>query len=362
MLDKGTILFVGLDKLFSGMRACDSRLESIANIFMSNQWNVVILNRGSNQKVSHSSKYLSAVNVNRIPINFFYEFNYLRIHSKKIKFLSLYSSHCIDILYYYILGKVFKKRLIYHYVEYRSSFNHKSIYQKLNGWLFDNYFYKLADGFITISKLINKKVLKLDKPTIKIPPLIDEASLFEYNKTPEKYFAYCGSIDYVSEIRLIISAFLKLETDYKLILVLGGDLKKIEDFKLEIQFEKIKVLSKISREKLYSIYSNSRALLLPLKDNIQNNVRFPQKIAEYSRFGGYIITNKVGDLSDYFKHDVNIIFCDFTEESFYVALKKSLEDKNYTLIRKASHENYLNYFNTQPYMFPIEAFLNKMEV
>jgi hypothetical protein len=91
--------------------------------------------------------------------------------------------------------------------------------------------------------LIDDKIIKLGKPSIKIPPLVHKNNLFEFKNNSDNYFAYCGSIDYVSEIRMLILAFLKLNNEFHLILVIGGDSKKIQILKNEIKkHKKIKIL------------------------------------------------------------------------------------------------------------------------
>ena len=361
MKNKGVILFVGLGELFSGKRACDTRLNSIAQIFKKNNWDIIVLNRDNINHKKNLDKKIKKINVKPFPLNFFVELIYIFINRKKIHFLSLYTGHCFDIFYYYLLCKIFNKKLIYHYVEYRSSFYRQSIYHKINGWLFDNFFFMLADGYITISKLIDDKIIKLGKPTIKIPPLVSKNNLFEFKNNSDNYFAYCGSIDYVLEIRMLILAFLKLNNEYDLVLVIGGDLKKIQILKNDIKkYKNIKILSKISNEDLSLIYSNAKALLLPLKDNIQNNYRFPQKISEYASHSGYIITNKVGDIPSFFDKDVSIIYCEYSIKGFSKALANTLIDDNYNLIKKGSFNVFEKHFNPFIYTKKTELFLNKI--
>lgn len=364
MKTKGVILFVGLGKLFSGKRACDTRLLNIAQILKKNNWDIIVLNRdaiNNKQNLNSASVAFKFFNVKQFPLNFFVELKYIFVNRKHTRFLSLYTGHCFDIIYYYFLCKIFNKKLIYHYVEYRSSFDRQNIYHKINGWLFDNFFFTLADGYITISKLINNKIIKLGKPTLKIPPLAQKNNLFELNISHDNYYAYCGSIDYISEIKMLVLAFLKLNNEFDLILVIGGDIKKIQTFKNELKkYKNIKILSKISNEDLASIYSNAKALLLPLKDTIQNNYRFSQKISEYASHSGYIITNKVGDIPDFFDENINIIYCEYSITGFSLALEHTLTDENYNSIKKASFNVFEKHFTPFTYAEKIESLLNNI--
>lgn len=358
---KNTILFVGLSKLFNGMRACDTRLKNISNLFIKLGWQVIILNRDHSMNLPLVNDGVKTVNVNKIPLNFYTELKYIFKIRKNISFFSLYTGHCFEIFFYYLIGKLFNIKTIYHYVELRSSFNTNSLYHKLNGMLFDYFFYKLADGYITISNSIDNKIKKINKPFINIPPLSDYPILITNSPYQFKYFAYCGSIDYKDEIEIVISAFLNLKEEFKLVLVLGGNQKIVNEFiKKYKEIDRIIFLSKISEDKLNSIYCNSIALLLPLNDTVQNKFRFPQKIAEYTSHSGYIITNEVGDITNFFTNNLNVIFCEYSIDGFTKALKHCINNENYDIIKINAFETYKKYFNIYSYSAKVNNFLKKI--
>ena len=51
---------------------------------------------------------------------------------------------------------------------------------------------------------------------------------------------------------------------------------------------------------MYNEFFNSEALLIPLRNTIQDIARFPNKLSEYVGVSGLIITTDVGEIKDYF--------------------------------------------------------------
>lgn len=154
-------------------------------------------------------------------------------------------------------------------------------------------------------------------------------SRFKTAKAKDKCFLYCGSIGFHEVINLIINSFLKLNCpDVRLNLVLYGDLKKIEELEYSIKDKKmIKVYYGLSKDELYQMYSRSLGLLIPLRPTIQDNARFPQKIAEYLASGSTIITNNVGEIQYYFSNGVDAIFVeDYSVDAFSDAMQFVLDN------------------------------------
>ena len=75
---------------------------------------------------------------------------------------------------------------------------------------------------------------------------------------------------------------------------------------------------------------------------------------------GYIITNKVGDIPDFFDEDINITYCEYSIKGFSQALENTLIDDNYNLIKKGSFNIFEKHFNPFVYTKKTELFLNKI--
>ena len=104
-------------------------------------------------------------------------------------------------------------------------------------------------------------------------------------------------------------------------------------------------------ETLLNYYLNASALLIPLRPNIQDKARFPQKISEYVISGNPIITTKYGEVINYFEDSVNALIADeydvnlFSKKMEYIIKypEKSLE------IGLGGKEVGMKYFNYKNY-------------
>ena len=130
-------------------------------------------------------------------------------------------------------------------------------------------------------------------------------------------FLYCGNVGYSEVIDTIIGAYenicrLRKNVKVELFLILHGDelkLQKISDYVSRLEYP-IKIKSNLSESDLLTEYSQASVLLAPLRLSVQDQARFPQKIAEYVSFSKPIITTFVGDIGLYFESDKSAIFID----------------------------------------------------
>jgi glycosyltransferase involved in cell wall biosynthesis len=328
------IFFVGLGGVPYAKRACDLRLQSFAKLFNDIGCNVNILNRYPsmhtntntgdkyniielfNPHIKHKKIQIIIISI----ISFFIEFYYLICENKKnkIHILHLYSGHYFIFLYYYLISRIIDAKLLYQYVEMRSSHNRDSFYHSINGWLCDKFGSKLFDGAICISHYIEKMVISRSKSikTIKIPPVCDISfyDKIEALKSTYPYILFCGSVAYYDVIQLIISAFTSSvlpQRDYKLVLVLSGSQAQIDSLPKD---EKIIIKKNLPYTELIMNLKSAEALLIPLRNNVQDNARFPNKICEYTACSGIVITTDIGEIPYFFKDKENALIAnDFLE-------------------------------------------------
>ena len=223
------------------------------------------------------------------------------------------STDLTTLRYYFYLSRLFRLKFVYDYVEFVDSLNNRdanSISElKLK---FDNNINKYADFHIVISKYLDVYLSELDGKAKKIiiPPtqnfnFFDNIQKLSSN---QKYFMYCGGIGYINAIKFVINAYSKssaTENDIMLYLVIsGGDSKTMKQLQREIDelscCKNIFILSQLPYDLLISYYKSSEALLLPLRNTIQDMARFPFKICEYLASKRPIITSNVGVVSEYF--------------------------------------------------------------
>ena len=301
--------------------------------------------------------------------NFSGRMNELRlIHKKSIKdnidLMIFYpTGKFTELLYYRFFSKIYKYPLIVHYVEYRSAFkSRENFLVKYNDKLFDKYLTFLSDGVIPISNfLVDKLRERSDIDYIKIPPLVD-FSLFNSTKMmSEKYFLYVGSVGYYDVIELIIQSFEQIKNDdFKLYLVLSGNINSISDrISKSIKKKTIRVFSNLEYEELIDLYCNAKALLIPLRDNIQDKARFPQKISEYLASKKPVITTGFGEILFYFKDKENAIIAKKdNKEEFSKAMKFVIDNpKKATNIGLKGYITGLKYFDKKNYSYQINNFL-----
>ena len=340
------ILFVADNGVPRLGRASDSRMVFIANL-LSESYQVSILNRYTSSRSKRIENVPLNVSINcKEIINprdtgrflsilfwmisvLFEPFVIIRYHMhEKIDCFHVYSGHYIDYLLYYILSRVIGAKVVCEYVEYRSAKKkNRSIYHKINGWLSDNFGARLWDGCIAISNFLEAVVKEVNPniPVIKITPLCD-FSIFEANMLPvaidSPYILFCGHAGYFEVVKLVIDSYHQSRVSHtkKLVLVLGGHDKQI--LKIKDYAPDCSILKHLPYDELIAYYKHAFALMIPLRNTLEDLARFPNKICEYVAAGGLIVTTKYGEIPYYFKDGFNAVIADDCSE---LALAEKLD-------------------------------------
>lgn len=379
------ILLVGLSGVPKRSRACDIRLTFFANLLVKNN-SVIILNRYSscgtlkikNTKLDEKIKVVDILppkNTNKIwsivlfllsilyePIKII-EFN----RKRRIDVIHVYSGHYFDFLYYFIISRIIKSKVIYQYVEYRTAFKPRGLYHKINSYLCDYWGMKLFDGVLPISNYLEEKVkcVNSNVPTLKLPPICD-FDLFANTKIGIKkdfsYLLFCASLEYLEVIEFVVNSFNKslISKDKKLVLILSGNINEIK--RLRNKWQECIILTQLPYDELISYFKEAYALFIPLRPIVSDIARFPNKICEYLASEGVIITTNVGEVSYYFKDALNAIVArEYTENSMVDCLDKLQNGKyNYEVIRKNGYELGKQLFDADSYVDDIQSFLEKL--
>lgn len=223
-----------------------------------------------------------------------------------------------SIVYYYLLSKWFRFKIILNYVEYYSAMRKEKfqIIQRLNDKLFDKYAPILSDAVFPISEFLINHIKKISpsRKFLKIPGLTDfeKYSGIEVVKS-KKYFMYCGNAGYKEIIQFILDAFELIGNSSScfLYLVINGyesDIKQIEEYiQKKTKKERITIFSKLSDKELFTLYYNAVALLIPLRPTFQDIARFPHKTGEYLASGNPVISTRYGEIKYYFTDMVNML-------------------------------------------------------
>jgi len=277
----------------------------------------------------------------------------------------------LELLYYRLLSKVFQFKIIAHYVEYRTSFDHSSHpFEFLADWLYDKYFMKFVDAVLPISEFLIKHLHSrgYDGPLLKVPPLAD-FSQFENVATNKevKYFFYVGSASYKEAIELIVKSFEKIDSqNWELHLLVNGDAEQMTEFKKMVAFsneaEKVKCFSNLSYPALIKKYMDASALLIPLNGSVQDTARFPQKMSEYLASGNPVVTTNFGEVPNYLQDGESALVSNFyTIESFAEKMKFAIQYQDAAIIiGKNGRQVGLKYFDFNSYGEQLKELINKI--
>lgn len=377
------IVFVGLSGVPYAGRACDSRLANTANL-LAEKATVEILNRYSSLAKDtltgiELSEYVVCKEIltprmtNGFVTLFFYVLSLLKepfaifkSHKhEKIDWLHLYSGHYIDFVMYWLIAKIIGAKIVYEYVEYRSEKPAKGLYHKINNYLCDFHGAKLWDACIAISNFLKDAALKV-KPNlliIKVTP-VGDFELFDSNEkavdVKEEYVMFCGHAGYFDVVKFIIDSFntSKIHSSKKLLLVLGGNQNQVE--RVRDYDNNCIIKSRLPYDELIALYKHAFALMIPLRDSIEDIARFPNKICEYTAAHGLIVTTNNGEMKYYFKNGENAIVADECTVSAIAKRLDEVADGQYDLdsIRIGAYKTGVANFSKEAYKESLFAFLN----
>jgi glycosyltransferase involved in cell wall biosynthesis len=278
-----------------------------------------------------------------------------------------------SILYYSILSKLFRFRLILNYAEYYSPQEHK--WYKISARLSDKFYDRYGPGLVTaifpISEFLIRQTQKVapGKKYLKIPVLVDVNRYDDSEiKNEPRYFLFCGAAAYMEIIKFIIDSFGRLNTpDAFLYLVINGDqahLSAIQNYLKDAPSkEKIKVFSRLSEKELNSLYKNATALLIPLRPNLRDEARFPHKIGEYLASGNPVVSTNYGEVKHYFKDMENMLIAPAYDTTLYADKMRFVLDhpEEAQKIGRNGRSIALNYFDYRLYGEKITGFFDSLE-
>lgn len=312
----------------------------------------------------YKNKYLNYVNATIKEFKHLYKAK--KIY-KNVYVLYSYTSF-IYLIYFSLFCKFCRIKTIINIMEWHIAVSSNlNILKRTNAYLFDKFAIHMADGVITISDFIKKKLTEINikKSIIKIPILTDINKIDQVlskNNLTKPYLLFCANSGYLEGVRLVIKSFIEYvnesQKDLELVLIINGDLSSLK----KQNNSNIKIISNIDFNALISYYKNAEVVFAPLRNTTQDIARYPQKIAEYCACSKAIISNKIGQVGIDFTHLDNIYFADeFNVCSYKKALNELLSNKNLkesieTNARKKSEL----YFDYKLYSNKLETFLSSL--
>lgn len=263
------------------------------------------------------------------------EIKYIRSYSKSKQLAGILVStnNFHNILFYFFIGKIFGTPITVDNVEYWTAIKGYKTFLGIEKYLYDNFYYSFTDNIICISDfLIGKVKASVRGAILKIPAItdfdkFDNCATSNSRLLKEKYVLFCGSIAYFEVIDFIISAYDRIEVDdVSLILVTTENTKLRDRINRSRNKDSIKVLTNLSYDDLVNAYKNSEALLIPMRNTVQDKARFPHKISEYCASCKPIITSNIGEIRNYFNEENAFLCPDFDESAYAKAIDSVISE------------------------------------
>ncbi|SDM55455.1 glycosyltransferase [Kriegella aquimaris] len=210
----------------------------------------------------------------------------------------------------------------------------------LNDKLFDSYNKYLYDGVLLISDSLMDSYNN-NIPRLKIPVICDISKLDEINKIELEgvNLLYCASAAYLDTLKFVIEVIEKADSDLNLILIVSGSKSQMKIVNQLIKearnTSKIHLKSRIDYGELIGLYKGADLLLIPLPEIEQHKARFPHKIAEYTACKTPFMSNKWGEVVNYFSNDNSFLVDSYTVDDYVHKLNSVIIADNQTLADKA---------------------------
>lgn len=264
-----------------------------------------------------------------------------------------------NVLFYWFIAKILNIKTIIDNVEYWTSFPGLKGIIKIEKFLYDRYYFRFTDKIICISDFLAEKVPESRrKRLIKIPAITDfekfervKSKEISCNLIGQKYFLYCGADVYYEVIDFVVTAFEMADLpDISLVLVTKPT--EILNNRLLRSPKKgdIKVLYDIPYSRLINLYTESEALIIPIRDTIQDKARFPHKISEYCASRRPIITNLNGEIPKYFNSQNSYVCSSYDLIEYSAAMHDVISDHVAAEEKSQnSFETGIKYFNYKSY-------------
>jgi glycosyltransferase involved in cell wall biosynthesis len=292
-------------------------------------------------------------------------FRILRINKKtRVSVIHVSSGHFFDLVLYRLLSIAINAKLIYQLVEFRSSYRNESLYHKINGILLARYGPTLGHGVICISDFLmeHAKVKNPCAELIKIPPITKFNTKKKTVENKNSFLLFCGNSDDKELVNIVVNSYKnsKISRIVYLILVLRGD--DIEVNQWTNKYPKIQIMKNLEYNVLIQMYADAMGLFIPMRDNIRDIARFPNKICEYTAAKGIIITTNHGEIPNYFEDNVNAIIAnDFSVESIASKLDWLCDNyQNLDFMRDNAFKLGQKHFDISNYHNEMKCFLDKL--
>lgn len=226
-----------------------------------------------------------------------------------------------------------------------------------------------ADGFISISRLLDEHNKSLNKASVRVPTIMDVQE-FECNsriKNDKITIIYAGNPGKSKEFLLPVFQAFSKRLDYRKKMefhIYGPDenvvkynLGKYSSIINEVN-DCIFIHGRVPQLQMPEIMKNADYLLFLRPNRLSSNAGFPTKFGESMAVGTPVISNDTGDIGLYLKNKENgFLLTDYSVESVCDAFDKLLElsENEYVTIRKNARNTAETYFDYRAYLKEIDT-------
>lgn len=262
-------------------------------------------------------------------INLFHFIKYAVKDSNSLIMSSLTTYSYKDLLLIFVLKYFIGIKFIFIFHELHESFAHNYITRIKHHYL-DIFACKMASLVLPISHYLTDFARKYNGNIESLPIIYNYEYKISLSQNYKKgLFSYCGTVAYLRTIKRIIDVMKCVRIEYPQVevnLIVSGNPTQVQRLMKEYEEDTfIHFYTEISIQKLFELYNESYALLIPLDEkNLQDRARFSQKIAEYISTKRPIITNSVGEIPYYFKDGKNAFIMDSIEKEFFISKIKNI--------------------------------------
>ena len=237
--------------------------------------------------------------------------------NKKLDAIIITTNSFYNVFFYSMMAWLYGVPAVLDNVEYWTSIKgSKKLPEKIDNYCYDHFAYRMVDKVIGISDFLVNVVKQgaPAKPVMKVPAIVDFSQFesVDAGTGEDEFLLYCGSAIYYEVLYFVVEAFEQANTaNAKLVIVSNGTPSDMDRVKQKIagsvKCKSIILYSGLPYKKLVTLYTQARALLIPLRNTPQDVARFPHKIGEYCAAGKTIISTNTGEIKNYFTDGQNAL-------------------------------------------------------
>ena len=240
---------------------------------------------------------------------------------QRIDAIIMHSNAISYIIFFKLITTIFRIKYLQEKSELPFVLKKKSILGKIYASFYINTVYRLFDGILVESEILNnyfKPKLKKNGKLLIVPATIDSEQILNESelKSKDEYIFYCGSISKSKKdgVDILIYSFKKVLNEFpKIKLFISGFgsqeyIKFLNDIVNELNIsENVQFLGKISRDKLVTYLKNAKILALAKETDKVQSGGLSSKVIEYLYTGNPVVLTDLKDITSHL-HDKETVF------------------------------------------------------